>query len=229
MFETKSPSNFFMTSNKPTAILCVKPCRPSWVFFFLIATSIWAIPCSPTCCYLFSLNIICMCKSAGKELCPALCFSRAFVQRGHCSQQSDFPFTADLSFLVSDISCRTSSHATRNSCFKWRKCKCLWPCVFYLINATVPCISLNSVSWLCLCSSQQLTAFFILFVCLMFVCLFLYVSSMLILFFNLLLEIYSQQYRNRVSPCNFSSGFSPSAPFLLHLLSLFIYFIWPLL
>lgn len=45
-------------------------------------------------------------------------------------------------------------------------------------------------------------------VCL-FVCLFLSFISIFPLFFNQLLEVYSQQYRNRVSLFNSSSGLSP--------------------
>lgn len=66
------------------------------------------------------------------------------------------------------------------------------------------------------CSSLQLTASFMYFflfvrsscVCL-FVCLFLSFISIFPLFFNQLLEVYSQQYRNRVSLFNSSSGLSP--------------------
>lgn len=43
----------------------------------------------------------------------------------------------------------------------------------------------------------------------MFVCLFLSFISIFPLFFNQLLEVYSQQYRNRVSLFNSSSGLSP--------------------
>lgn len=49
----------------------------------------------------------------------------------------------------------------------------------------------------------------------MFVCLylsFLYFLLLLLFFFNQLLEIYSQQYRNRVSLFNSSSGLTPPPP-----------------
>lgn len=51
--------------------------------------------------------------------------------------------------------------------------------------------------------------FFCLFVRHVFVCLFLSFISIFPLFFNQLLEVYSQQYRNRVSLFNSSSGLSP--------------------
>lgn len=47
------------------------------------------------------------------------------------------------------------------------------------------------------------------FVMCLFVCLFLSFISIFPLFFNQLLEVYSQQYRNRVSLFNSSSGLSP--------------------